>query len=70
MAYISGSQSTFETRLHEFPVSTGELASYLLEYNNQYTGLMTSDLKSKLNREYIKKELSIANIVDTGVNFK
>lgn len=60
--YNSGTPYDLEIRLHEFAANTGDLAQYLVEgqgYN------LSTQMDNKLNREYIKKNLSF-NIVSTG----
>ncbi len=60
--YTTGTKFDLEVRLHEFTSSTADLAQYLTE-GQGYT--LSADIKNKLNREYIKKNLSF-NVVSTG----
>ena len=55
--YISGTITDFENRLHELPVTSGELTSFTTEAKG-YTGVQTGISKQEIgqwNREFAKR---------------
>lgn len=56
MSYVSGNLRTFENRLHQLPISTGDLASFRSEDDN-YT--FNTGQAQHINREYQRKYFGI-----------
>lgn len=68
MAFISGSQYNFESRLHRFPTGFIDLINYMIE-GQGYTGTALKYEKNQWNKEYIKKcdILNIPTGTPTGI---
>ena len=48
MSYVTGVLNTFESRLHQFPTTTGDLQKFFIEgsgYISQYTGAYSGSNK-------------------------
>lgn len=54
MPYISGTYSTFASRLHQLPLTSGDLNNFALEASGYSQYLKTGE-KAKINQEFAKR---------------
>jgi hypothetical protein len=67
MSYTTGTLPYLESRMHQLSQNSGDLNSYALEAQNNYT--LTPSHADKLNKEFHKIMLSVHNVVETGKHF-